>query len=191
MTTGKAIVIGSIVVGACILASTGYVYLRDRAAAEAARQERERAAKAEADAIKLTRGKAAWDESKKYMETMLGLWINENNGTLNQEAMAQKTMKCFQFLSIKSYANNDVTWDNPKTVTVHGIAVAMTFNGRHVSDPRAFYSWSSKYVWLDEGKWGQGPAKKAWHFESISDPGSLILDDINLAPLHAAPCGVN
>jgi hypothetical protein len=189
MTTGRAIIVGSIVLGACVLVPTAYLIVHNRSVAKEQRQEREQAAKAAADLVSRARAKAAWDESVKFLETGIEIFINRKAGTMNSKAVDAKKYRCLHSMRVKSYANSDVIWNDPKTVTVTGVVAATTIDGHRTQDAETFYSWSATYVWLDANKWGQGSVKDSWRFDSTADPGRMIMEDVDLSPNHEAPCG--
>jgi hypothetical protein len=192
MNTSKAIIVASLVLGACVLVPTGYVFFHDRSVAETQRLEKERTAKAEADFITKTRAKAAWDQSIPYLATLIAIWVNRNLGDNEQfqKAFAEKKYRCIHSLSVKSYAYSDVVWNDPKTVTVKGIAIATTIDGRRKEDARTYYSWKFTYVWSDDDRWLQKPStyKDRGSLAVIPDPGLISTDSVKLDANEEAPC---
>jgi hypothetical protein len=124
------------------------------------------------------------------LDVLLEFWINDHAGTQNEKALSERKYRCVHSLSIKSYANSDVTWNDPKTVTVQGIAAVTTVDGHRTQDARAFYAWKFVYVWLDDNRWHDKPGKDQWKIEHVSDPGQIVTDDITLSPNEEAPCQV-
>lgn len=143
MDQGKAVVIASTILGVCLLAHTGYTILHDREVAGADRQEKERIALVEKETVTKTKAKAAWERAIKNLDSELGSWINE-------QVKGQKGRYIFlRWAWVKSYANSDIAWSDPKTVTVKGIIIAAPESGE-----MKYYSWSRNLVWLDDDTWG-------------------------------------
>lgn len=143
MDQAKAIVIASVVLGACLLTHTGYALVHDRSLAKAERLQRVRIAKLENEAATKAKAKGAWDRATKGLDSDLEWWINE-------QGKSEKAKRVFlQWAWVKSYQYSDVTWKDPNNVTVKGIVIAERDSG-----DTKYYSWRRDLVWLDADSWG-------------------------------------
>ena len=153
MEQAKAIVIASAILGVCLLTQTGYTILHDHSVAEEQHQDRERAANLEKETLTKAKTKGAWERATKDLDSELGAWINE------QDKAKKGGYVFIRWAWVKAFANSDITWNDPKTVTAKGIIVAAPETGE-----TKYYSWSRGLVWLDDDSWG---AKRATFAQAI------------------------
>jgi len=142
----RAITLGCVFIGLSVLTQTAYTIYRDRSAAETDQRQRQMMALAAADAERLVQAKAAWRVATRHMAAQLTLWFYSKS---------EPPAPSYQSVVPKVYARSDVTWHDPKTVTVRGYVIATPYfdaKGR-LSDPQKFYSWSNELFLGDDDVW--------------------------------------
>lgn len=150
MNKTMAIVGSSIFIGLAVMGHTAYIIYHDRVVAEQEQRRQELIAKEAADAIKLAKGKSAWDAAVKDLPVQLLIWfLEEQVRTKAAEVPAAQT-------SVKVYERSDVIWHGPKNVTIKSYVISTPDTRPKsipVGDIRRYFSWSRDLVLLDDGSW--------------------------------------
>lgn len=141
MQPSKAIIIGSAIIGACVLANLGYTISRDRAVAEAARREQEQQVKAAAENYKRVQSKEAWKEALKFIDVDFRKW-------LETQVKSDKNHRVIvRWAWTKAFALSDIQWDDERHITVHGIIGATSEEG---GTNEHLFTWTRKVeLWTD------------------------------------------
>ena len=105
-----------------------------------------------------------------------------------QKAFAKGEYRSIHSLSVKSYAFSNVVCNDPKTVTVQGIAIATTIDGHRKEDPRTYYSWKFTYVWSDDEGGLKNPVPTRRSIAVHTRFGPNLSDSVKLDPDEEAPC---
>jgi hypothetical protein len=126
MQTSKAIIIGSTIIGLCVLAHLGYTISRDMAGAEAAERQHDQQAKA----YKNAQSKEAWAKAIKFIDVALTKWL--------ETELKTKYIREFEWGWVKSFNLSDVEWNDARHITVHGV-IGVTPKGD--SSGEHIFSW--------------------------------------------------
>jgi hypothetical protein len=105
-------------------------------------------AKAMEEAAKLAKSKSAWATATRDLSAQMGVY----RLTARIEPAIVQTRA-------RVYSHSDVVWNDPKSVTVRGLAITIPFTlpKPGMGDVRQFYSWSRNLVLLDDETWGTRP----------------------------------
>jgi hypothetical protein len=138
----KAILIGSIIIGGCVLTHLGYTIWRDRSVVEAARQEQETQAKAVAENERRVQSKEVWKKALKFIDVDFDKWLTK------QMKADKNHVLIIRWAWVKSFDLSDIEWRDAHSVTVHGILAASSAPGG--SNENRF-SWTRKLQMKSDG----------------------------------------
>lgn len=141
MQASTAIIIGSTVIGACVLANLGYAVHHDQAVAEGQRRERDQQVKAAAQNYKKVQSKEAWQTALKFMDVEFRDWLE------TQIKPDKKSVVHVPFAWTKAFDLSDVQWDDAQNVTVHGLIGAQGRSGTTLE----YFAWTRKVELLQDG----------------------------------------
>ena len=142
MAISKAVIIGAVIIGACVLANLGYTISRDRAVAETTRHEQERQAKAAADGYRRVQSKEAWKQSLKFIDVRFTKWLGK------QMKLPCEYCVSIEWAGVKCFDLYDIQWDDAQHVTVHGNLLA-TPKGKGSNEQ--LFSWTRKVEFKGDG----------------------------------------
>jgi hypothetical protein len=134
MQVPKAILIGSIIIGGCVLTHLGYTIWRDRSVVEAARHDRERQAKAVAENERRVQSKEVWKMCLKSMDWKFDTWID------TQIPHKKDSHLFFPWMFLKGFDLSDIEWRDAHHITVRGFLAASSKDG--LERDQQYFSWT-------------------------------------------------